>query len=85
MPWSTEHECQRVMRLTQGFGQADVLPEVSPAEVSPAEVAQVIPGAKCVVFVDARLSHLTVTLDKPNTILFGSADRGLTGGYGKAR
>ncbi|MCW2257076.1 heptosyltransferase-1 [Providencia alcalifaciens] len=78
LPWGTEHEHQRAMRLADGFGFVEVLPKLTLAEV-----AQQIANAKAVVSVDTGLSHLTAALDKPNFTLFGPTDPGLIGGYGQ--
>ncbi|WP_340619918.1 lipopolysaccharide heptosyltransferase RfaC [Xenorhabdus siamensis] len=78
LPWGTEYEYQRALRLADGFPHVDVLPKLTLAEV-----AQVLAGTKAVVSVDTGLSHLTAALDRPNITLFGPTDPGLIGGYGK--
>ncbi|MEQ1975667.1 lipopolysaccharide heptosyltransferase RfaC [Xenorhabdus sp. SGI240] len=78
LPWGTEHEYQRALRLAEGFSHVDVLPKLTLAEV-----AHVIAGAQAVVSVDTGLSHLTAALDRPNITLFGPTDPRLIGGYGK--
>ncbi|MBC8951347.1 lipopolysaccharide heptosyltransferase RfaC [Xenorhabdus sp. TS4] len=78
LPWGTEHEYQRALRLSEGFSHVDILPKLTLAEV-----AHVLAGAQAVVSVDTGLSHLTAALDRPNITLFGPTDPGLIGGYGK--
>ena len=78
LPWGTEHERQRSLRLADGFQHAVVLPRLSLAEV-----AQQLAGAQAIVSVDTGLSHLAAALDRPNITLYGPTDPGLIGGYGK--
>lgn len=78
LPWGTQHEYQRAIRLADGFDFVEVLPKLTLAEV-----AQQIANAKAVVSVDTGLSHLTAALNKPNFTLFGPTDPGLIGGYGQ--
>ncbi|MGJ3355124.1 lipopolysaccharide heptosyltransferase RfaC [Providencia sp. Je.9.19] len=80
LPWGTEHEQQRALRLAEGFDFVEVLPKLTLAQV-----AQQIANAKAVVSVDTGLSHLTAALDKTNFTLFGPTDPGLIGGYGQAQ
>ncbi|MGV3346090.1 lipopolysaccharide heptosyltransferase RfaC [Enterobacteriaceae bacterium LUAb1] len=78
LPWGTEHEQQRAMRLAAGFDYADVLPKLTLEQV-----AYQLAGAKAVVSVDTGLSHLAAALGKPNITLYGPTDPGLIGGYGE--
>lgn len=78
LPWGSEPERQRSLRLADGFNFVEVLPKLTLAEV-----AEQIANAKAVVSVDTGLSHLTAALDKPNFTLFGPTDPGLIGGYGQ--
>jgi len=78
LPWGAEHECQRALRLAEGFDYVEVLPKLSLQQV-----AEILAGAKAVVSVDTGLSHLTAALDRPNITLYGPTDPGLIGGYGK--
>ncbi|QCJ71858.1 lipopolysaccharide heptosyltransferase 1 [Providencia heimbachae] len=78
LPWGTELEYQRALRLADGFDFVEVLPKLTLAQV-----AEQIANAKAVVSVDTGLSHLTAALDKPNFTLFGPTDPGLIGGYGQ--
>lgn len=80
LPWGTEHEQQRALRLAEGFDFVEVLPKLTLTQV-----AQQIANAKAVVSVDTGLSHLTAALDKTNFTLFGPTDPGLIGGYGQAQ
>lgn len=80
LPWGTEPEYQRALRLAEGFDFVEVLPKLTLAEI-----AEEIANAKAVVSVDTGLSHLTAALDKTNFTLFGPTDPGLIGGYGQAQ
>lgn len=78
LPWGTEHEYQRALRLAEGFDSIEVLPKLTLEQV-----ARTLAGAKAVVSVDTGLSHLTAALDRPNITLYGPTDPGLIGGYGE--
>ncbi|EXU76363.1 MULTISPECIES: lipopolysaccharide heptosyltransferase RfaC [Erwinia] len=78
LPWGTEKEHQRALRLAEGFEYVEVLPRLTLEKV-----ARTLAGAKAVVSVDTGLSHLTAALDRPNITLYGPTDPGLIGGYGK--
>lgn len=78
LPWGTEAEYQRAVRLSENFPYAEVLPRLTLSEI-----AGVLAGAKAVVSVDTGLSHLTAALDRPNIVLYGPTDPGLIGSYGK--
>ncbi len=78
LPWGTEAEYQRAVRLAEGHPQVTVLPRLTLAEI-----ARELAGAKLVVSVDTGLSHLAAALDRPNITLYGPTDPGLIGGYGK--
>lgn len=78
LPWGTEHERLRALRLAEGFAHVEVL-----LQLSLQQVAEVLAGAKSVVSVDTGLSHLAAALNKPNITLFGPTDPGLIGGYGQ--
>ncbi|MBD8169570.1 lipopolysaccharide heptosyltransferase RfaC [Erwinia persicina] len=78
LPWGTEHEHQRAVRLADGFDFVEVLPRLTLEQV-----ARTLAGARAVVSVDTGLSHLTAALDRPNITLYGPTDPGLIGGYGK--
>ncbi|KGT95435.1 ADP-heptose--LPS heptosyltransferase [Erwinia typographi] len=78
LPWGTEHEHQRAIRLAEGYSFVEVLPRLTLEQV-----ARTLAGAKAVVSVDTGLSHLTAALDRPNITLYGPTDPGLIGGYGK--
>lgn len=77
LPWGSQHEYQRSLRLAEGFSHVEVLPKLTLAEV-----AGILAGAKAVVSVDTGLSHLTAALDRPNITLYGPTDPKLIGGYG---
>lgn len=78
LPWGTESERQRALRLAETFPCVEVLPKLSLSEI-----AQVLAEARAIVSVDTGLSHLTAALDRPNITLYGPTDPGLIGGYGK--
>ncbi len=78
LPWGTEHEHQRAIRLAEGYSFVEVLPRLTLEQV-----ARTLAGARAVVSVDTGLSHLTAALDRPNITLYGPTDPGLIGGYGK--
>lgn len=78
LPWGSEPEFQRAVRLSDNFPFVEVLPKLNLSDV-----ARVLAGAKAVVSVDTGLSHLTAALDRPNIILYGPTDPGLIGSYGK--
>lgn len=78
LPWGTENEYLRALRLSRGFSHVEVLPRLSLQQV-----AEVLAGAKAVVSVDTGLSHLAAALGKPNITLFGPTCPKLIGGYGK--
>ncbi|MGP1952859.1 MAG: lipopolysaccharide heptosyltransferase RfaC [Arsenophonus sp. ET-KM2-MAG3] len=80
LPWITNLEYKRVMRLASGFKHVEILPKLSLFEI-----AKLIIGAKAVVSVDTGLSHLTAALGKPNITLYGPTNPGLIGCYGKAQ
>ncbi|MBT0727410.1 lipopolysaccharide heptosyltransferase RfaC [Rosenbergiella australiborealis] len=78
LPWGSEVEHQRAIRLATGRPQVEVLPKLTLSEV-----AKQLAGARAVVSVDTGLSHLTAALDRPNITLYGPTDPALIGGYGK--
>jgi len=78
LPWGTNHEYQRSIRLAKDFAHVEVLPKSSLAEI-----ATILAGAKAVISVDTGLSHLTAALDRPNITLYGPTDPKLIGGYGQ--
>ncbi|XBS69933.1 lipopolysaccharide heptosyltransferase RfaC [Acerihabitans sp. KWT182] len=78
LPWGSEPEFQRAVRLSENFTFVEVLPRLTLSEV-----AQVLAGARAVVSVDTGLSHLTAALDRPNIVLYGPTDPKLIGSYGK--
>ncbi|MGP1924800.1 MAG: lipopolysaccharide heptosyltransferase RfaC [Arsenophonus sp. NEOnobi-MAG3] len=80
LPWGTNLEHQRAMRLAAGFKYVEVLPKLSLEKL-----AQQIIAAKAVVSVDTGSSHLAAALSKPNITLYGPTDPALIGGYGEAQ
>lgn len=78
LPWGTQFEHERAIRLAEGFSHVEVLPKLTLAEI-----ANLLAQTKAVVSVDTGLSHLTAALDRPNVTLYGPTDPGLIGGYGK--
>lgn len=77
LPWGTEFEYLRAMRLSDNYPLVEVLPKLNLEEV-----ANILAGAAAVVSVDTGLSHLAAALDRPNITLYGPTDPGLIGGYG---
>lgn len=78
LPWGSEPEYKRALRLSEDFPFVEVLPRLTLSDV-----AQVLAGAKAVVSVDTGLSHLAAALDRPNIVLYGPTDPKLIGSYGK--
>jgi len=78
LPWGSELEHQRAVRLAENFPFVEVLPKLDLGKV-----AEVLAGARAVVSVDTGLSHLTAALDRPNIVLYGPTDPNLIGSYGK--
>lgn len=78
LPWGTQLEHERAIRLTEGFSHVEVLPKLTLAEI-----ANLLAQTEAVVSVDTGLSHLAAALDRPNVTLYGPTDPGLIGGYGK--
>lgn len=78
LPWGSDEEHQRSMRLAEGFTHVQVLPRLTLDRI-----ATILAGAKQVVSVDTGLSHLAAALDRPNITLYGPTDPALIGGYGQ--
>ncbi|MFB9084946.1 lipopolysaccharide heptosyltransferase RfaC [Erwinia tracheiphila] len=78
LPWGSEPEHQRALRLAEGFDHAEVL-----TKLTLEQVAHTLAGSKAVVSVDTGLSHLAAALNRPNITLYGPTDPGLIGGYGR--
>ncbi|MXP67937.1 lipopolysaccharide heptosyltransferase RfaC [Pantoea sp. Aalb] len=78
LPWGTEHEYKRALRLTQGFKNVEVLPRLTVEQL-----AKQLIGAHAVVSVDTGLSHLTAALNRPNITLYGPTNPKRIGVYGK--
>ncbi|WP_392562958.1 lipopolysaccharide heptosyltransferase RfaC [Orbus sturtevantii] len=78
LPWGSNHEYERSVRLAKEFSHVEVLPKSSLAEI-----ATILAGAKAIVSVDTGLSHLAAALDRPNITLYGPTDPQLIGGYGQ--
>lgn len=78
LPWGTDAERERAMRLSAAYDDVEVLPKSTLGEL-----AQVLVNAKAVVSVDTGLSHLAAALSCPNLTLYGPTDPILIGGYGQ--
>ncbi len=78
LPWGTESEHARALRLAEGLSYVSVMDKLTLSNI-----AELITNALGVVSVDTGLSHLTAALDKPNITLYGPTNPGLIGGYGK--
>ncbi|MFP3014352.1 MAG: lipopolysaccharide heptosyltransferase RfaC [Arsenophonus sp.] len=78
LPWATNVEYKRALRLSTGFKYVEVLPMLSLDEI-----AQQIVTSEAVVSVDTGLSHLAAALGKSNITLYGPTDPKLIGCYGE--
>ena len=77
LPWGTEEERRRCVRIAAAIGGALV-----PRHMSLAELASLARKARFVVGVDTGLAHLAAALQVPVIGLYGGSDPALTGLYG---
>jgi lipopolysaccharide heptosyltransferase I len=77
VPWGTDAERARAMRIASGLARARV-PERRPLDA----VARLIAGASFVVGVDTGLLHLAAALGVPLVAIFVGSEPGLTGPIG---
>ncbi len=79
LPWGSEEEHHRSLRLAQGFDNAQV-----PAErFSLGAMASLLGGAEQVVAVDTGLAHLAAALNVPTAVLYRVTDPGRVGARGR--
>jgi heptosyltransferase-1 len=79
LPWGSDEEKGRAMRIAAADARALVLPH----RLDGATLATVIGQAECAVGVDSGLMHLATALGVPGIWLFGPTDPALTGPYGE--
>lgn len=68
LPWGTEAERERSLRLAEGHDSEEVWVPVERTKLS--EMAAMIRAAEGVVSVDTGLSHVAAALDVPMTVLY---------------
>ncbi|OLE51400.1 MAG: lipopolysaccharide heptosyltransferase I [Acidobacteria bacterium 13_1_20CM_3_53_8] len=78
LPWGTERERERSLRIANGNSRVTVLPELSISEK-----ASIIARAHATVGLDTGLSHIAAALDIPSVTLYGATDPQLVGATGK--
>ena len=79
LPWGSEAEHQRSLRLAQGFNNAVVPPQ----RLSIGAMASLLGGAEQVVAVDTGLAHLAAALNVPTVVLYRVTDPGRVGACGQ--
>jgi heptosyltransferase-1 len=77
LPWGTEEERRRCVRIATAIRGAEV-----PRHMGLAELASFACQAKCVVGVDTGLAHLAVAVNVPVIGLYCGSDPALTGLHG---
>ena len=80
LPWGSEAERERSVRLAAGMRDA-----VVPPALALADAAALLAGADCVLGVDTGLTHLAVALGRPTVGIYCATDPAATGLYGSAR
>jgi heptosyltransferase-1 len=80
LPWGTDTEKARAMRIAEVSANADVLP---PLNLS--GMAEVLAGAKAVVAVDTGLGHLAAAFNIPSVSLYGPTNPVFTGALGQSQ
>lgn len=78
LPWGTEPEYQRAVRIAANHNKAVVLPKLSISEK-----ASVLSQAVATVGLDTGLSHIAAALDIPSVTMYGATDPFLVGATGK--
>jgi heptosyltransferase-1 len=86
LPWGSENEYQRVLRIQQQSSQSTQSRAAAKIKILPKmgleEIAELLLDAAVVIAVDTGLAHLAAALDIPTIALFGPTNPGLTGTYG---
>ncbi|WP_367670472.1 lipopolysaccharide heptosyltransferase RfaC [Sodalis-like secondary symbiont of Drepanosiphum platanoidis] len=77
IPWGTNLEKKRSLRLAKNFKKVIVLPYMNLTQIS-----EQLLGATAIVSVDTGLSSLSAILSVPNITLYGPTDPNLVGRYG---
>ena len=77
-PWGDESERLRASRIANGRERTIVLPQLSIAEK-----ASIIRGARATVGLDTGLSHIAAALDVPSVTIYGATDPLLVGATGQ--
>lgn len=80
LPWGSEAERGRSLRLASGMREA-----VVPPALALADVAALLAGAHAVLGVDTGLTHLAVALGRPTVGIYCATNPAATGLYGSAR
>jgi len=80
LPWGSEEEQARVVRIAAGIGDATV-----PRRMGLAELARLMRGARGVAGVDTGLTHLAAALGVPAVGIFLGSEARLTGLYAGGR
>jgi heptosyltransferase-1 len=78
LPWGTEAERERAMRIADSDPEATVLPKLSIAEK-----ASIISRASFTVGLDTGLSHIAAAFNIPSLTIYGATDPLLVGATGK--
>jgi len=78
LPWGSERERERAVRIASADGQAEVLPRLDLLGL--ASMLMDVAGA---VAVDTGLAHLSAALDVPTVSLYGPTNTALIGAYGR--
>jgi len=80
IPWGSEQEREKVVRLIKGYPLAHILPYLNLNEM-----AAVVSNAKAIVSVDTGLSHLAAALGIPTMVLYGPTNPSLIGTIGPSQ
>lgn len=78
LPWGTELEKERAVRIASGLKGVSLLPRLNLAGM-----AEVLAAAQACVAVDTGLGHLAAALDVPTVSLYGPTLPGRVGAYGR--